>query len=58
MFKSIMDSLAKLNVLPGGKSWALKNVLNPSSGSQGHADCQLPLYDSNPTEDRLYTCGL
>ena len=30
-----MDSLTELNVLTGNESWALKNVLNPTSGSQG-----------------------
>ena len=39
ILKSLTDSLTELNVLTGewqrGESWALENVLNPTSGSQG-----------------------
>ena len=43
IFESLIDSLTELNVLTGerqrGESWALENVLNPISGSQGQTVC-------------------
>ena len=43
IFKSLIDSLTKLNILTGGETerreLGLENVLNPTPGSQGQAVC-------------------
>ena len=43
IFKSLIDSLTKLNFLTGeiqrGESWAPEYILNPNPGSQDQAVC-------------------